>query len=191
MKIKHFLAASVALIGLTYFTPQEASASTINTSDTSANAIDTSEKFFSGIKIFDGNGEQIHYTTEELHQMFTFVPADSTVKKDLNLITPFAASSYSTGNFSFSNWIYVNGGYSFYNPTNVLVSLPNNSKAFTIHIFNSDFGLEVSTVDVPEGLSGAFHMSLGSSYKGYSYQFKFANYVKGQTVTIKNCTVYY
>ncbi|EAZ83472.1 hypothetical protein BB14905_22653 [Bacillus sp. B14905] len=66
MKLKHFLAIPIALIGLTYFTPQEASANTIDTSDTSvntiissdANIIDTSDEFLAKVKVYDANGEQ-------------------------------------------------------------------------------------------------------------------------------------
>ena len=199
MKIKHFLATSIALIGLTYFT-QEASANTIITSDTSANTIitsdaniiDTSDKFFSKIKIFDANGEQIPYTIEELQQMFTFIPYDSTatVKKDLNLITPFAASTYSTKAFSFKDYIYVRQGDGFYNPTDITIT-PAGSKPFSFFIYNKDHGTEVFRLDVPEGLIGGFHYGLTGYTRGYSYSFKFQNFVHGQTVKMTDVTVTY
>ncbi|MEY9980622.1 hypothetical protein [Lysinibacillus sp. RC79] len=199
MKIKHFLATSIALIGLIYFTPQEASANTTNTSDTSvdtiissdANIIDTSDKFFSKIEVFDANGEQIPYTKEELQQIFTYIPADSTDKKDLNLITPFAkASTYNTKAFNFKSYIYVKQGDGFYNPTNLTIT-PKGTKPFTYYIYNKDHGTEVSRVDVPEGMIGGFHHGLSGYSRGYSYSFKFENFVHGSTVYMTDVAVTY
>jgi len=188
LKIKHILAIFITLIGLTYFTSQEASANTLDTSDTSADIIDTSDKFFSKIKIFDANGEQISYTTEELQQMFTFIPYDSTAKKDLNLIIPFA-STYNSKAFSFKSNIWLNGGLGFYNPTNITIT-PAGSKAFSFFIYNKDHGTEVFRLDVPEGLVGGFHYGLSHYARGYDYSFKFENFFSG-TVYMTNVAVTY
>ncbi|EAZ83482.1 MULTISPECIES: hypothetical protein [Lysinibacillus] len=199
MKLKHFLAIPIALIGLTYFTPQEASANTIDTSDTSvntiissdANIIDTSDEFLAKVKVYDANGEQIPYTTEELQQMFTYIPDDSTAnaKKDLNLITPFAASTYNTNAFSFKSYIYVKQGDGFWNPTNLTIT-PQGTKAFTYHIINKDHGTVVASVNVPEGMIGGFHHGLSGYARGYDYSFKFENFFSG-TVYMTNVAVTY
>lgn len=184
MKIKHFLTIVVTLIGLTYFTQ-----------DASANTIDTEEEFLSQIKIFDEKGEQIPYTTEELEQIFTYIPYDSIATEEatneLSLITPFAAkkSTYNTKAFSFKDNIWVNGGLGFYNPTNITIT-PKGSKAFSFFIFNKDHGTEVNRLDVPEGLIGGFHMGLTGYARGYDYSFQFKNFFSG-TVYMTNVSVDY
>lgn len=187
MKIKHILSAGV-IIGLTNFTAQDASANTIDSIAASANVINTSEEFLSQIKIFDGNGEQIPYTIEELQQIITFIPNDSTTTEDSNLITPYA--TYNSKAFSFKDYIYLNGGDGFYNPTNITVDAAG-TKAYSFFIYNKNHGTEVHRMDVPNGVNGGFHMSLTSLTRGYDYSFKFQNFVKGQTVSMNKATVSY
>jgi hypothetical protein len=192
MKFKHFLTMIVTLIGLTYFSSQDASASTI----------DPNDEFISKIKVFDENNEQIPYTTEELKEIFTFIPEDSTfipedstITKAQSLVAPLQGSiskhTYTSDPFHFKNNIYIKGGTGFYNPAGLLITPKGTAKAFTVFVINDDRGGEAKRVDFPEGWLGGVYMDVNDVARGYHYKFQFVNNSGGSTIYFTSTTVYY
>lgn len=182
MNIKRFLAVIIAFIGLTYFTSQDAS----------ANAISPNDELISQVKIFDENNEQIPYSTEELKEIIKFIPDDSTTIKTQSSSIASLSSwnySYNTGEFSFSNNIWIAGGAGFRNPVDILITPKGTAKAFTFYIFHTD-GTQARRIDLPGGWSGDLHMDLTSLTRNYSYKFQFVNYFTG-TLYFTNTRVAY
>lgn len=163
MNLKKCLAVIVALIGLSFFTIEEASASTTNTTNLNE------DDFLSQVKVYDDNNNLIPYTLEELRELIKFETNDSSFK-DSNLVTPSALQrTYNTGKFSFLNFIYINNGNKFKNPIDILITPDGVAKPFTVKIQSTTGG---RTIDFPGGWVGGTHVALtGLPRTSYSFQF--------------------
>ncbi|MEK5330297.1 MULTISPECIES: hypothetical protein [unclassified Lysinibacillus] len=173
MKLKHLFLSLVTLIGLAYFTSQDASAQTIDPN---------SDEFMSQVKVYDEKGDQIPYTLEEIKNMIEFVPNDSSNTESNKISTLSLKTIYNTGAFSFSSDIWVGGGFrgkAFFNPAETLITSNGTASQVTVKAYydNGSGGVTSDTpansIDLPGGWNGTVHISSWSKLaRGNSYRFK-------------------
>ncbi|WP_107951730.1 hypothetical protein [Lysinibacillus parviboronicapiens] len=187
MKFKHLFLGFIALIGLTYFTTQDASAQTIDPN---------SDEFISQVKIYDENGDQIPYTTEELKDMIQFTPEDSESHKR---VKRSMKTTYDTNSFSFSSDIWIGGGFrgrAFFNPADTLITCNSSAPQLTVNAFYDDGNGGVTSnkpansIELPGGWTGTVHMSSWTALtRGKSVRFKLTT--SSKLARVDNIQVWY
>lgn len=211
MKAKHVLLSSVALLGMSYFGLQNASASAAPsdsqdlTNVTPVYAVENDsyeleqEKFFSQVKIFDGEGNLIPYTREELEEFITFIPSSASTLSLEDYATPYSKyTTYDYGPMTFSYGYYVGKGTygeKFLNPAETLVTVNGTAKDFSIVAYNDNgsggVGSEASRMNFGSGWSGTVHYGGWASLtRNKSYRFYVENHT-GKSFTINNIQVWY
>ncbi|MFJ6264440.1 hypothetical protein ACIQGW_05370 [Lysinibacillus xylanilyticus] len=184
MKVKHLLLSITALAGLSYFTLQDASANTLD-----------SNEFYSQVKVYDENNQEIPYSIEEIQELIEYVPEEFTVSKPENMIAPRSMhSTYSTGKFNFSSHIWLgkmSTGNEFFNPADTIITVPGEAKAFTISAYQGSSSSSSKSVELPGGWIGSVHMPVWMDLpRGKSYRFKLDG-TGGKSVSISNVDVWY
>lgn len=177
----------MALVGFILLTGTYAFASTDGSSD-----------LLSEVKVFDGNGNQIPYTTEELKQHVRFEAA----VKNLNPImdTPITTlanyRTYSYGPMNFSNNFYIGPGYNgmaFLNPFDTLITVNGTAKKIKVNAFNdtgTGSGKLARSIELPGGWRGTVHISSWSNLPSGKYRFRIDN-LDRESFTINNITVWF
>jgi hypothetical protein len=180
MKIKYFLVGFMVLVGFSFFTDTNASANTKESTD-----------FISQVKIFDENGIQIPYTTEELEQFIKFEPAEKP-----NFTTMVDYRRYNYGPITFAYNFYVgpgSNGRAFLNPFDTIIDVSGTASKMRIEAYNdtgTGSGTLARSIELPGGWQGGIHISSwGSLPRDKSYRFKFVNL--GTSFTISNVGVLY
>jgi len=177
---KYFLLGFMALIVFSFFTDTSASANKKDSTD-----------FISQVKIFDENGIQIPYTTEELEQFIKFEAAEN---------SPFTIMAdyrkYNYGPMTFSYNFYVGpgtNGMAFLNPFDTLITVNGTASKMRVEAYNdtgTGSGTLARSIELPGGWTGGIHISSWSTLpRDKSYRFKFVNL--GNTFTINNVEVWY
>lgn len=165
MNIKKYLAIFITLLGLSYFTVQEASANTTNPNE---------DYLLSQVKIYDGDNNLIPYSLEEVKELVRFETNNSPLENN-NLVTPFAIQrTYSSGAFDFVNYTYLKDGDSFKNPVDIQITPKGTAKAFTLKVESTKTGVTGTTIDLPGGWTGTVHYSL-EDLDPSNYTFRFTN----------------
>lgn len=179
MNVKKYLAIFITLLGLSYFTVQEAS----------ANTTITNEDLLSQVKIYDAENNLIPYSLEELKEIVRFETNNSSLENN-NVVTPFAVQrTYNSGAFDFTNYIYLKDGNSFKNPVDIQITPKGEAKAFTLKIEGTKTGVKGDTVKFPGGWVGTVHYSL-SNLAPANYTFLFINDGVGNNL-MQNAKVIY
>lgn len=211
MKARHVLLSSIALMGMSFFGSQNASASA-NPSETqdSTNvtpiyALESTsselekEKFFSQVKIYGGDGNLIPYTREELEEFITFEPAASAINLE-DTITPFSMyTTFDYGPMTFSYGYYIGKGTygeKFLNPAETIVTVNGTAKDFSIIAYydngSGGVGNKAYGVEFGSGWSGTVHYGGWATGlpRDKSYRF-YVNNNAGKSFTINNIQVWY
>lgn len=176
---KYLLLGFVLLVSLSFLSPEKASASTL---------VSDVEDFYSQIKVFDGNNNQIEYSVEEIKEI---------VKLEENSITPYSKyTTYNYGPMTFSSNFYVgpgSNGKAFFNPADTLITVNGTASAIKIKAYNdtgTGSGTLARTLQIPGGWTGTIHMSGWTTLpRGKSYRFNILN--DGKKFTINNVQVWY
>jgi len=210
MKAKHVLLSSVALLGMSYFGLQNASASAVPsdsqdlTNVTPVYAVENTsaeiekEKFFSQVKIFDGEGNLIPYTREELEEFITFEPNVSTLSLE-DFATPYSMyTTFDYGPMTFSYGYYIGKGtygQAFLNPAETIVTVNGTAQDFSIVAYNDSsggVGSEAARMNFGSGWSGTVHYGGWATTlkRDKSYRFYVANH-SGKSFTINNIQLWY
>lgn len=159
--IKKYFVVFITLLGLSYFTSQEASASTTL----------SNEELLSKVKIYDGDDNLIPYTLEELSEIITFETESPELQQD-NLITPFAVQrTYTSPSFIFSNYTDLKGGDLFKDPLDIRITPKGEAKDFTLSVLNTN-GISVQNIRIDGGWYGTAHYAVN---KTGNYGFRFTN----------------
>lgn len=163
------------------------------TQDTSASVINSSDDFYSKVKIYDGNGVEESYSIEELKEFIKFTPntSNANILSNNLLSTSLAASDwevYSTGAFNFQSDIWIGGGWrgkAFYNPVDTLITPKGTAKDFKIECYydkDGGAGDTAKIIEFPGGWTGTIHVSAWSNLpRGYKYRFHFVNTSKDKS----------
>lgn len=181
MKFKKYFLAFVTLLGLSYFSAHEAS----------ANTIDPNEDLLSQVQFFDGEGNLIPYTTEEIKDLVRFETNNTSSIEKYTSIMPLVdiQRTYDSGAFSFLDYYYLNKGNSFKNPIDIRMTAKGTARDFRLTVTNSLNGIKAESVKMPGGWTGTAHLSLTNIPRA-SYTFRFDN-LDITTITMTNASLIY
>ena len=202
MKFKHLLLSSAVLMGMTIFTTPNASASSVETQESSILNQESSDAikddFYSNVKVFDENGDLIPYTKEEIQQMVQLSPNNSTnVVETNNLITPYSKyTTFDYGPMTAEYGFYVGkgaNGVAFLNPADTLITVKGTASKMTVRAYNdtgTGSGTQAGEMELPGGWSGTVHVSSWSTLpRNKSYRFYIE--INGKKMTVDNVQVWY